>query len=268
MDAEVCRVQIEEISRLKERKRLTYLMDGWEDKLKRSLYGSVAAEVNQYPVVLSLEDMSGHRGSAEKLVETSVRALQTMEVEDARNFIASTTDNPTVMQAFRKKFQEKFYWILTFPCFLHGLNTIIGEICSHPWMKKNVAKATRIVTFFNGSHYWGGQLKEQAAKDKVTRTLKQNCESRWYALVLQAVSVKEHRQPLSVICVRPDAQKKIQGLSPVAQDIVGTVLRDEEFWPAIDQLIKTVKPVVDTIGNCESREASLASCMLEFIRCH
>ena len=73
------------------------------------------------------------------------------------------------------------------------MNTIIGEICSYPWMKQQVTKATRIVTFFNGSHFWGGQLKEEAEKQKVTRSLKKNCESRWYALILQAISVKEHR---------------------------------------------------------------------------
>ncbi|KAH7905944.1 hypothetical protein BJ138DRAFT_1225824 [Hygrophoropsis aurantiaca] len=70
-----------------------------------------------------------------------------------------------------------------------------------------------------------------------------------------------------MICVRPDAQKKIHGLSPVVPSVIQIVMRDDEFWPAMDQLIKTMKPVVDTLGNCESREASLASCMLEFIRC-
>lgn len=112
MDAELCRVQIEEIARLKERKRLTFLIDGWEDKLKRSLYGSLAAEVNKYPVVLNLGDMTGCRGSATGLMETAERALKTMEVEDGENFIAITTDNPTVMQAFRRRFREKFYWVL------------------------------------------------------------------------------------------------------------------------------------------------------------
>ncbi|KAF8122146.1 hypothetical protein EV363DRAFT_1145062, partial [Boletus edulis] len=102
-------------------------------------------------------------------------------------------DNPTVMRSFRKKMQEQFPYILTFPCFLHGLNTMIGEICSHPWMKQNVTKATRIVTFFNGSHYWGGQLKQVAKEYNVTRTLKKNCESRWYALILQSMSVRDHR---------------------------------------------------------------------------
>ena len=59
MDAELSRVQLEEISHVQERKRLTFLLDGWEDLLKRSLYGALAAEVNQYPIVLSLADMTG-----------------------------------------------------------------------------------------------------------------------------------------------------------------------------------------------------------------
>ena len=112
MDSEAARVQIEEIGRIKERKRLTLLIDGWEDRLKRSLYGSVASEVNQYPVVLSLEDMTGHRGSADKLLEASQKALKTMEIEDGQNIIALTTDNPTVMQAFRRKFQDKYFRVL------------------------------------------------------------------------------------------------------------------------------------------------------------
>ena len=75
MDGEAARVQIEEVDQAKQRKRLTLLIDGWEDKLKRSLSGTVASEVNQYPVVLGLEDMTGHRGSAEKILEVSQRAM-------------------------------------------------------------------------------------------------------------------------------------------------------------------------------------------------
>ncbi|KIK94709.1 hypothetical protein PAXRUDRAFT_142293 [Paxillus rubicundulus Ve08.2h10] len=261
MDAELARVHLEEISCVKDRKKPTFLIDGWEDLLKRSLYGALAAEVNQYPIVLSLSDMTGHQGSANKLLEVSMDALKFMDMENAKNIIATTTDNPTVMQAFWKRFKGKFYWVLiskhlriTFLCFLHGLNTIIGDICSYPWMKQQVTKATRIITFFNGSHFWGGQLKEEAKRQKVTCTLKQNCESCWYAVILQAVSIKEHRQPLTMTCIQPDTVKKVNGLSPVAPDVVNI-------------LVKTAKPLVYTIGNCESCEASLASCMLELIQC-
>ncbi|KAI9568933.1 hypothetical protein HD554DRAFT_2038390 [Boletus coccyginus] len=103
---------IEEIACLKDRKRLIFLIDGWEDKLKQSLYGFLAAEVNKYPVVLNLGDMTGCQRSAIGLMETVEQALKTIEVKDGENFIAITTNNPTIMQAFQWGFWEKFYWVL------------------------------------------------------------------------------------------------------------------------------------------------------------
>lgn len=62
--------------------------------------------------MLSLDDMTGKRGSANGLLENSAKALNAMDLGDGINFIAVTTDNPTVMQAFRRKFQEKYTWVL------------------------------------------------------------------------------------------------------------------------------------------------------------
>ncbi len=70
---------------------------------------------------------------------------------------------------------------------------MIGDITTFVRMKVVVSKATQIVTFFNGSHYWGGQLKEEARKDGIRMSLRQNCESRWYALVLHCMSVQSYR---------------------------------------------------------------------------
>jgi hypothetical protein len=72
---------------------------------------------------------------------------------------------------------------------------------------------------------------------------------------------------LSHICIRPDAQKKTNGLSPVAPDVIGIVLRDKDFWPHLKQLVKVIKPIVDAIGNVEAHDAGLTDCMLELIRC-
>ena len=94
------------------RKCLTLLLDGWEDRLRRSLYGSVAVEVGHDPIVLALEDMTGVRGTAENLVTVSQKALKRMEIGSGKNLIAVTTDNPTVMQAFRRKFKEAYPWVL------------------------------------------------------------------------------------------------------------------------------------------------------------
>jgi hypothetical protein len=43
---------------------------------------------------------------------TSEKAMKAMEIGDAKKIVAVTTDNPTVMQSFRRKFQTKYYWVL------------------------------------------------------------------------------------------------------------------------------------------------------------
>jgi hypothetical protein len=73
------------------------------------------------------------------------------------------------------------------------------------------------------------------------------------------------RQSLSHLCLREDAQKKIGGLLSVAPDIVTIVLCDAEFWPAIEQEIKVMKPIIDLIADEESHNLSLTSYMLGLI---
>jgi hypothetical protein len=63
---------------MKNWKRLTLLIDGWEDILKRSLYGSATAQIGQYPSVLSLTDMTGEHASAEGIFSAVKGALATM----------------------------------------------------------------------------------------------------------------------------------------------------------------------------------------------
>ncbi|KAG2740216.1 hypothetical protein P692DRAFT_201842526 [Suillus brevipes Sb2] len=238
-------------------------MQTFPSVLGKNLYGSLAVEVNHHPIVLALEDMTGQRGTAENLVAVSQKALNRMGIGDGRNLIAVTTDNPTVMQSYRRKFQEMYPWVLV----NRTLNTMIGNIMSFPAMKKIVTQTTHIVAFFNNSHYWGGQLNDEAKKQNICRKLKQNCESRFYPLILHCLSVLDYRSPLSLICVRPEAQKKTNNLTPVASDVITTVLYDLLYWKRLEQIVLTVKSLVDAIGNLESRQASLADCMLELLCC-
>ncbi|KAJ6602664.1 hypothetical protein DFH09DRAFT_1125301, partial [Mycena vulgaris] len=94
------------------RKMATLLFDGWEDMLRRSLYGTVGAGMDEYPSLISLDNMTGNRGSADQYLETITGGLKKMDIGDAKNVIALTTDNPTVMQSFRRKFQARFPWVL------------------------------------------------------------------------------------------------------------------------------------------------------------
>ncbi|KAJ7586163.1 hypothetical protein C8J56DRAFT_1052524 [Mycena floridula] len=85
--------------------------------------------------------------------------------------------------------------------------------------------------------------------------------------MLLLISVSNNKTALASICLCPDALKKTEGFTPVKADVVKTILYDEEFWPHISQVLKVVKPLVDAIGNLESRNINLADCMLELIRC-
>lgn len=151
-------------------------------------------------------------------------------------------------------------------CWVHQLNMLIGEICRYAAAKAAFGKANRVVTFFNGSHYWGGQLKIAALAEEITRGLKKDCASRWYALILLLRSVDAHETPLSTVVARPEARKAIDGLSAINLDVV-RIIQDPEntFWPMVKQGIRIAQPFVDAIAQCEGRAVTLADCMLNLL---
>jgi len=65
---------------------------------------------------------------------------------------------------------------------MHSINMIIGKIVSYPSVKKTITSNSQIVSFFNSSHYWGGQLEKISKENGITHGLKMNTESRFYAL--------------------------------------------------------------------------------------
>jgi hypothetical protein len=154
-------IQIEDIAHLKECKKLTYLLDRWEDTIRQSLYGSLAAEVNQPPIVLNLEDMMGHWGSADKLLEVLVKALERMEIGDGHNIIAAMTDNPTMIKAFQPKFQEKFYWVLirSFPPLVKVFQWNDESRPSHAFSMASIQSSEKFVHTHLWSSMWQKLLR-------------------------------------------------------------------------------------------------------------
>lgn len=206
-------VALKEMTRLKDMSMLMLMTDGWEDILKHSVYGSLLAELGVRPLVLGLSDLTGERGTALKILDVVELALK-KKGATARQLVCMVTDNPKVMRAFRRHFQERYPWVLvcvdlslvkyirpllmpgdyqTTYCFLHALNTNVGRITVFPVAKKIVTMNTKIVTFFRSSHYWSGQLNVIKKRLGITRSLKTHTATRWYSLILQAQSVQEHR---------------------------------------------------------------------------
>ena len=74
-------------------------------------------------------------------------------------------------------------------------------------------------------------------------------------------------EPLGRLCLHPDAQKGIGGLSPISQDIITLTLANNNHWMKLNQIIKICKPIVDAIGNIESCDCNFTDRMLELIQC-
>ena len=55
--------------------------------------------------------------------------------------------------------------------------------------------------------------------------------------------------------------------SGIPADIINLVERDFDHWELTRQFIRTCEPLVDSIGYLESREANLAGCSVEILRC-
>lgn len=124
MDSEAAHVRLQEGERITQSKLYTFLIDGWEDLLKRSLYGSVLAEVKQYPIVLSLEDLTGERANATGVVDAAMRALESRGLEDGKRLVAMVTDDPTTMGLVRKLMKAKFWWIIVRPVIAFSIHIV------------------------------------------------------------------------------------------------------------------------------------------------
>ena len=111
LDAEDARVALVEMKSLKEQKFLTLLVDGWEDAAGRSLYGTIVAKVRKHPVVLGLSDLTGKGATADAIVNACLKNCQKMGI-NAHQLSAMCTDNPTTMISARRKWEDKYPWII------------------------------------------------------------------------------------------------------------------------------------------------------------
>ena len=111
LPAEEARKFAEDVKRLEGHNNLTYLMDGWDDSQRCSIYGCMIAEVSEFPVVLGLEELTGIWGTADNLVDVANKAIGKKSI-DPKTIIAVCTDNPTTMLAFHRKWTNQHSWIL------------------------------------------------------------------------------------------------------------------------------------------------------------
>lgn len=59
LPAEEARVTLLEEERLRKMEYLTIMVDGWEDSVRRSIYGSLVTGPKERPIILGLTDLTG-----------------------------------------------------------------------------------------------------------------------------------------------------------------------------------------------------------------
>lgn len=100
-----------EKTQLKNSKKLTYLVDGWDDLTGCSIYASMVQKCTEPSIIMNLEDMTGKHVDAVQLGNIMDRAMAEMDIS-LRSFLTITTDNPKVMQKFQCEHAHKAKWII------------------------------------------------------------------------------------------------------------------------------------------------------------
>ena len=59
------------------------------------------------------------------------------------------------------------------------------------------------------------------------------------------------------LCKLPGAVKSVNGMSVVPADVVRLITRDPSHWDQTEQYLRVCGPLVDAIGNLESRDVTL-----------
>lgn len=168
--SEHAEVTAQEMQYLEAHKMFTFILDGWDDLHRQSQYVALAQKCQEPGVLLHMEEMTGKHVDGKELCNFADQSLANMNMIP-KQLIAVCTNNPCIMQKFCRLWANQFKWIITIPCFLHQINTLVGNIPDHPIAKKVISSNARIVLFFNQLHYWGSELKKSAHAKNVTHWL-------------------------------------------------------------------------------------------------
>jgi hypothetical protein len=60
-------------------------------------------------------------------------------------------------------------------------------------MRKLLKQNARLVSFFQNSHFWSGQLEAISKENHITRKMVTHGDTRWFTQSKQAMSVQDHR---------------------------------------------------------------------------
>nr|CCA27739.1 predicted protein putative [Albugo laibachii Nc14] len=188
--AALCSIQM--LEELEGQNDLTLSLDGWEDRKGRSIFAFIAScrDLKQ-PFILDIVDLSSMRHTAENLKDQTVQVLQRLGI-GMKKFRAVVTDNPAVMQKFRRLLTSDYPHMIELRCFAHAVNLLVSGYLRNGIPKNALKKSCRLISYFNGSQYWSAAISSWAKTNGINHKLETFCKTRWYSVVNVFPSVHEH----------------------------------------------------------------------------
>lgn len=243
-------------NKLQRHNHWTGMMDGWTDISSNGVHGVLAGDTEEDHYIGNLP-LNGKRYTAENLTKAFVELMG-----DRVSVIkAIVTDNENTMVAFRRELCTKFPHILNLRCVLHTLNLVCQDVVQHRQIKKTVLEISAMVVCFSNSHYWRQKLTQWGKSQGLTSFLAKYCETRWYTFVSMCIACSDYELGFKACVAEYEADPNKH---PTINDkVIATV--GSEIFETINNLILILKPLADSIGILERRDANISDVWKCFI---
>lgn len=227
----------------------TGMMDGWTDISSNGVHGVLVGDTEEDHYIGNLS-LNGKRNTAENLKAAFV------ELMGDRMFAikAIVTDNENTMVAFRRELCNQFPHLLNLRCVLHTLNLVCQDVVKHHQINKIVLEISSIVICFSNSHYWRQKLTQWGKSQGITSFFAKYCESRWYTFVSMCITCSNYELGFKECIAEYEAEPNKH---PKINDKVITTVGSDIF-ETINNLIMILKPLADSIGILERRDANIS----------
>ena len=215
-----------------------------------------------FDVFVGVLDLFGKRHTANNVRE----ALKTLFARVGISFekaIAICTDSPSTMVKFRHDLRiiDKFTWILDFPCCLHVLSNLIKDLCKNDQISSIVSGCSKIVSFFNSSHYWLEESRKWMKVENVKKSLRTLCRTRWYSLSQVCLSVKCFQPFFFTAMLKSNSDPDSPEINREIQYLISP-----RFFESNSKLLDIVKPISDAIGRLENANSTISDVMVEIFK--
>jgi len=141
-------------------------------------------------------------------------------------------------------------------CHMHGLNLGLQSIAAHPWARKVVSSAQKIVTFVRASPKAWAAVVAAITEGTVLKLLSSNA-TRFTSVIIMLRSLKRLREALLRVAEEQPSIFKPEILK---------IIRDRDFWMDLRALLPVLEPFEKAITQVQSNDCTLGDVLLHWLR--